>query len=86
MATWKALRAALRDSGLTSHELAKIAGLNQPTVWRYLHTDREPSLSTAERLAATIGMRLALVPESWANRVKQFTQQYDAEESANESE
>ena len=52
------LRAAMREQGCSSNEVARRAKLHYVTVSRILHGRISPSLSTCERLAAAVGLPL----------------------------
>lgn len=52
-----ALRAAIRKCGKSANELAKETGVPQPTITRFL-AGADMKLSTAEKLASRLGLRL----------------------------
>ena len=52
------LRSARRKSGLSQTELARRAGTSQATISAYESGNKEPALSTLERLLAGTGHRL----------------------------
>ena len=54
------LRRAIQNSGKTASAIAEEAGYTSDVVTRFLH-GRDSQLSTAERMAKAIGMRLELV-------------------------
>jgi DNA-binding phage protein len=56
------LRRAIRNSGRPASAIAEEAGYSSDVVTRFLH-GRDSQLSTAERMAKAIGMRLELVLE-----------------------
>ncbi|NQT15891.1 MAG: helix-turn-helix transcriptional regulator [Planctomycetes bacterium] len=52
------LRAAIRNSGKTVYRLAQDSGVAHPVILRFLSGERDIRLETAEKLAATLGLRL----------------------------
>jgi transcriptional regulator with XRE-family HTH domain len=59
------LRRAIREAergGVSRYRIAKAAGLEQSQVARIRSGETVPTLTTAERLAKGLGLRLALVP------------------------
>lgn len=53
-----ALRAAIDSSELSVSALAKAAGVDHGQVFRFLHGQRDLTLSTAEKLAAVLNLSL----------------------------
>lgn len=56
------LRAAIKASGLTHYRIGKNAGVTADMVDRFVHGDRDPLFSTAEKIARGAGCRLVLEP------------------------
>jgi predicted transcriptional regulator len=56
------LRAAIRKTGLTHYRIGKNAGVTADMVDRFVYGDRDPQLSTAEKIAKGAGYRLVLEP------------------------
>ncbi len=52
------LRTTIRKSGKTIHGLAKESGVSHPVILRFMSGERDIRLETAEKLAATLGLRL----------------------------
>ncbi len=52
------LRAALRATGLSHHELARRSGVSQPVLSRFLRGERSLTLPVAGKLCAMLGLRL----------------------------
>lgn len=52
------LKQAIADSGVSGYKLAKESGVPQPVVQRFLAGERGISLTTADKLAAYLGLRL----------------------------
>lgn len=52
------LREAIRGSGKTVYRLAKESGVAHPIILRFLSGERDIRLETANKLAATLGLRL----------------------------
>jgi plasmid maintenance system antidote protein VapI len=52
------LRTAIRQSGKPIHQLAAEAGVPHPSIFRFMSGQRDIRLETAEKLAATLGLRL----------------------------
>jgi DNA-binding phage protein len=50
------LARVLEARKLTEPAFAKLAGLDQKTLWRALHGDTEPTLFTVSKIARTIGV------------------------------
>jgi transcriptional regulator with XRE-family HTH domain len=59
--TSEAIRKTLADSGLTGYSIAKASGVSESTVGRTLRGN-VPTLDTADRLLAALGLRLVIVP------------------------
>lgn len=57
----KAIKAAER-AGTTQYRLAKAAGMPQSQFGRVASGETIPTLTTAQRIASALGLRLALVP------------------------
>jgi plasmid maintenance system antidote protein VapI len=53
-----ALRAAINGSELSISALAKAAGVDHGQVFRFLHGQRDLTLSTADKLAAVLNLSL----------------------------
>jgi transcriptional regulator with XRE-family HTH domain/predicted RNase H-like HicB family nuclease len=60
LATRVALRRARHEAGLTQAELAKRAGVSQPQVAKLESPDANPTLETLEKVAAALGVHLAV--------------------------
>jgi transcriptional regulator with XRE-family HTH domain len=58
------IREARREAGLTQAELAARSGTSQATLSAYERGRKDPSASTAARILAAAGSRLARVPAS----------------------
>ena len=56
------LRAAIVSRGVSAYRLAKHTGLDARLVARFLLSDKDITLTTADRLAASLGLRLAELP------------------------
>ena len=55
------LRTAIRESGLTRYAIAKLGRLEYSAVWRFVeHADCDPTLSTADKIAAALGLTIEL--------------------------
>jgi len=52
------LKAEIAASGLSGYMLAKLSGVPQPVVQRFLAGERGISLTTADKLAATLKLEL----------------------------
>lgn len=52
------LKTGIRRSGKTVYRLAKESGVAHPIILRFLSGERDIRLKTAEKLAATLGMKL----------------------------
>lgn len=52
------LRGAVSDSGLSVNAVARIAGIPQPVLSRFMSNERGLSLESAEKLAHAFSMRL----------------------------
>jgi plasmid maintenance system antidote protein VapI len=52
------LKQAIADSGVSGYKLAKESEVPQPVVQRFLAGKRGISLTTADKLAAHLGLRL----------------------------
>lgn len=61
------IRDAIIATGLTHNEFARISGVPQPTISRFLDADpmrrRTITLPVADRLCKTLGLRLVAAPE-----------------------
>lgn len=53
------IRQEIRDSGMTTYQLAQRSGVPVQTIDRIL-VDQEPKLGTVEKLAAVLGIRLVV--------------------------
>lgn len=51
------LRKAITDSGISANELARLTGVPQPTITRFL-LGRDMRLSRAQRIATHFGLKL----------------------------
>lgn len=51
------LRAAIDSSGLTAYALAKAAGVHPQLIGRWLKGERDLTLTSADKLAAALGIR-----------------------------
>ena len=58
MNTGAQIRQARRAAGLSQRELAELAGTSQPAVAMYESGEREPGVSTFERLLSAAGAKL----------------------------
>lgn len=56
------LRGAIRDSGRTIDELAKEAGLSAALLGRFLSSERDIHMTTADRLATILGLEVTAAP------------------------
>jgi DNA-binding phage protein len=54
----EALRQAIRDSGLTQYRVAKIAGLEPGTIYRFLTAERDLRFESAGKIADALGLEL----------------------------
>lgn len=64
------LRQAIRDSGLNTHRLAKLSGVPQPTIYRFLH-GADMKISTVGKLlevAEIMGKIKTELPSRGRNR------------------
>lgn len=61
------IRIAIKESGLTIYRLAKDSGVPQPVLSRFVNAKRGITLSTASKLATTLG--LELVPKKTKGKV-----------------
>jgi transcriptional regulator with XRE-family HTH domain len=52
------LRTAIRKSGKTIYRIAVESGVAHPVILRFMSGERDIRLETAEKLAATLGLRL----------------------------
>lgn len=52
------IRAAVRESGLSTYAVAKGAGVSQPVLHRFMSGERGLNLDTADRLCRFLGLRL----------------------------
>jgi plasmid maintenance system antidote protein VapI len=52
------MRRAIRDSGLTHYALAQLAKIDRKQIDRFMSGERSPTLDTADRLAAALGLEL----------------------------
>lgn len=52
------LRTAIRRSGKPIYQLAAESGVPHPSIFRFMSGQRDIRLETAEKLAATLGLRL----------------------------
>jgi plasmid maintenance system antidote protein VapI len=52
------LKTAIRDSGKTVYRIALESGVPHPSIFRFLSGERDIRLETADKLAATLGLRL----------------------------
>lgn len=52
------LRQAIQKSGKTVYRLAQESGVAHPVILRFLSGERDIRPETAEKLAATLGLRL----------------------------
>lgn len=57
------LRQAMKDSNLSRYAIAQKSGISQSVLSRFASGDRGLTAETAERLAHSLGLRLALVSE-----------------------
>lgn len=57
------LRQAMKDSNLSRYAIAQQSGISQSVLSRFASGDRGLTAETAERLAHSLGLRLALVSE-----------------------
>jgi transcriptional regulator with XRE-family HTH domain len=60
------IRKARREAGLTQAELARRSGTSQATLSTYERERKDPSASTATRILAAAGSKLATVPAARA--------------------
>lgn len=51
----KTIMKYLKRTGLKPYQLADMAGVPRPTIYRYLKGEREIMLSTAEKLTRIVG-------------------------------
>ncbi len=58
----QALREALRGSSKSMYQIAQEAGVSQIVVSRFLSGERDIRMATADRLAETLGLKLAGAP------------------------
>ncbi len=54
------LRAAMREKGVSQSALARLTGVQQPTISLILNGKMEPSVTMCETLARAVGMRADL--------------------------
>ena len=52
------LRKAIQASEMNIHQLAKATGVSHPIILRFLSGERDIRLATADKLAATLGVRV----------------------------
>ena len=52
------LRTAIKTSGKTIYRIAQESGVAHPIILRFLSGERDIRLETAEKLAATLGLKL----------------------------
>ncbi len=52
------LRKAIEASELSIHALAQASGVSHPIILRFLSGERDIRLATADKLAATLGVRV----------------------------
>ena len=50
------LRQAIRNSGKTSYQLNEETGVNHGVILRFLKSERDIRMETAEKLAAAVGL------------------------------
>jgi transcriptional regulator with XRE-family HTH domain len=53
------LRKAIQASEMNVHQLAKETGVSHPIILRFLSGERDIRLATADKLAATLGVRVS---------------------------
>ena len=56
------LRKAVRDTGQTGAELAKVSKVHEATLSRFHRKKVDPSLNSSERIAKACGYRMILIP------------------------
>jgi DNA-binding phage protein len=54
----ESLRQAIRDSGLTQYRVAKLAGLEPGTIYRFLTAERDLRFESAGKVADALGYKL----------------------------
>lgn len=54
------IRTQIERQGLTQKQVADLAGIDYPAISNILGGKREPSLSTAAKIAGAVGLRLTL--------------------------
>lgn len=52
------IRAAIKNSGLSINRLAKDSGVSQPVLCRFMNKTRGITLTTASKLAESLGLEL----------------------------
>lgn len=58
----RALRAAIKENGLSGNELCKRAGVNKAALSRFTSGERGVSVESAEALAKAMGLEIVLRP------------------------
>ena len=58
----------VKERGLTGYGLAKMSGVSQTIICRFINRERSPTLRTANKIVAALG--LVLVPEDEVKRKK----------------
>lgn len=57
------LRRVIKDRGLTAYEVGRISGVDPGMITRFLSGERDIRLSTADRIAAALGLGLVEGPD-----------------------
>jgi hypothetical protein len=59
-----ALKDAIERSGLTCYRIAKVTGIDEANLGRFLRGELSVRLDKADKLAAYLGLQLAAVPDA----------------------
>jgi plasmid maintenance system antidote protein VapI len=64
----KEIRAAIKASGLTIYRVAKVSGVSQPILCRFVNKKRGITLATASKLTQALGLELTQKKSKKAKR------------------
>ena len=63
------LRQAIRNSGKTSYQLNEETGVNHGVILRFMKSERDIRMETAEKLAAAVGLTVNVPPAPPPKRI-----------------
>jgi transcriptional regulator with XRE-family HTH domain len=59
----KQLKDAIKNSGLTRYQIAKVSGVHEGALSRFVHGKRDIGIKTAAKIAKTLNLKLIKISE-----------------------